>query len=245
MAELMSTNFNNYEFETFNGEKFIFKNLENTFVPTATTNYLFKSILKYNLKKGNTLDLGSGIGILGLLLCKKNKIKGKLYSSDLSKNSILSLIENSKNMQCDVDARIGSLFEPWKNIKFDNIINDVSGISKKVADLSPWFKNVPCDTGNDGTKLINKVLEQAPNYLNDKGLLFFPIISLSNEEKILETARKNFTNIILIDKNEWPLPKEMNIYKDKLISMRNDKLIDFKDKFGMNIITTSVYVSYN
>ncbi len=241
----MNNLFNNYIFETFEGEKYNFKKLDNTFIPTATTNYLLKAIIKYKLKEGNTLDLGSGIGILGLLLQKKNMIIGDLFASDLSKDSIESLKENAKIMSCKVEAKVGSLFDPWNNYKFKNIINDVSGISKKVAKLSPWFKNVPCDTGDDGTVLTNKILDTAKIYLEKDGLLFFPIISLSNETRILDNAKSNFKNVFLIEKNNWPLPKEMYKFKNELILMKKEKLIDFEEKFGMIIISTSIYVASN
>ncbi len=238
-------NFKNYEFKLFNGETFFFKKLNNTFIPTATTNYLLKAIFKNKLISGDTLDLGSGIGILGLILLKKNLISGKLYASDISDNSILSLIQNSKDMFLDVEARVGSLFDTWKDYKFNNIINDVSGISSRVAKFSPWFKNVACETGEDGTLLTVKILKEASKYLNRNGLIYFPIISLSNENKILNSANKNFKNLKLIEKNDWPLPKEMYSFLDELYQMKKDKLIDFEEKFGMVIISTSIYVAHN
>jgi release factor glutamine methyltransferase len=237
--------FEDYCFEDYLGEKFLFKRMKDTFIPTATTNVLLKSLNNFQLKKGDTLDLGSGIGILGLLLMKKKIFNGNLFASDLSENSILSLLENAKNFNFKVTAKSGSLFDPWKGKRFDNIINDVSGISEDIAKISPWFKNVSCESGSDGTLLTIEILKQAHNYLNKNGQLFFPIISLSKKEKILEIANKNFTNVKLIEKNEWPLPNEMLRHLKLLEDLKEKQLINFNVKFGMIIAETSTYVACN
>ena len=53
----------------------------------------------------------------------------------------------------------GSLFEPWKDQYFDIVINDISAISSAVSNISPWFKNIPCKAGRDGTDLTIKFLK--------------------------------------------------------------------------------------
>ena len=48
------------------------------------------------------------------------------------------------------DIRVSNIFEKWGSIKFDYILNDVSGISNTIL-KSTWFKKiVPCDTGVNG-----------------------------------------------------------------------------------------------
>ena len=71
--------------------------------------------------------------------------------------------------------------------KFDLIIESISAIAKKVAKVSPWYKNgIPCDCGEDGTDLVNSVLKETKDYLKKNGKLIFPIVTLSN--------KKNFKN---------------------------------------------------
>ena len=65
------------------------------------------------------------------------------------------------------------IFSNWDSNKFNVIVDDISGISEDVARLSNWFKNVPCDSGEDGCRNIEKVLNQASNYLVEKGIIFF------------------------------------------------------------------------
>ena len=85
----------------------------------------------------------------------------------------------------------------------------------------------------------------ASKFLNDNGLFFFPIISLSNTEKILSEAKKNFKHVKELERKEWPLPNEMQKFISKLEKLRDRKLIEFKKKFGITIFYTSVYVAFN
>ena len=218
---------------------------EDVFFPTGTTKILFDSAKEYIKKPGKILDLGCGCGVLGLALNKIGLIKPPLYASDLSKSSIKFLIEHAKKEKIEVDARIGSIFEPWIDKKFDYIINDISGVSSEVAELSPWFNKVPCNSGIDGSKLVSSVLNQAPNYLNKNGLLFFPVISLSNVSKIIKIAKMNFKNVTKIKGNDWPLPESMYKNLKKLISLEKEGYIELKEKFGMKLFYTSAYVAFN
>ena len=61
---------------------------------------------------------------------------------------------------------MSNIFEKWGSIKFDYILNDVSGISNTIAKKSTWFKKiVPCDTGVNGTNLSNKIIRNSKKYL--------------------------------------------------------------------------------
>ena len=120
-----------------------------------------------------------------------------------------------------------------------------SGISSKIANISSWFKNVPSNSGNDGTFLIDKIIKQSNNYLNESGLLFFPVISLSNKKKILQTAEKNFSFVRLLSRNEWPLPEELSKYINLLNELKEKNYIELNIKFGIPICYTEIYVAHN
>jgi ribosomal protein L11 methylase PrmA len=215
------------------------------FKPTATTRFLIDSILNHVVQPGSVLDLGSGSGVVGISLFIQKIVESPLYSSDYSKPAIESITENCKKYNVPVEARHGSLFEPWKNHKFDYIVDDISGIAKDVAMISPWFDKIPCDSGDDGTVLTNKVLEQAPNYLTSKGILFFPVISFSDTEKIVSCARNNFSHVELIRREEWPLPKEMEKHLPEIKKARDRGYIQLKEVFGMIVCTTEIYLAHN
>ena len=153
--------------------------------------------------------------------------------------------KNAKNNRVTIEAKIGALYKPWKSKKFDLIIESVSAIAKKVADISPWYtNNIPCACGEDGTVLVSKVLKESRKYLKKNGKLIFPVVSLSKKKKILKIARKYFGTIKLIDSKDWPLPKSM--YNESLLleKLKKRGLISFKRKFGLILYTSDIYIAY-
>ena len=235
-----------YKFNFADDKELLLKISQGAFTPTATTSELVKAVHQYlGSKRGKLLDLGCGIGVSGLALNELGIVDQPLYASDLSKSGVECAKENADKYSCKSVIKCGSIFEPWEGEKFDYIVNDISGIAKQVADISPWFIGVPCDSGDDGVGLVNKVLTQAPNYLNQDGKLFFPVISLSNVDRIIADAKQHFKNVEIITHGEWPLPKEMYQHKELLYKLRDSEDIKFTEKFGMIICFTDIYVAYN
>ena len=215
------------------------------FTPNATSDLLVVSTLKIVKKRSKILDLGCGTGFVGLTISKNTKIKNKYYFSDISLRAIKLCKKNAKKNNVKIEVKAGNAFEPWKNKKFDIIVESVSGIAKKVATISPWYKNnIPCNCGEDGTLLVNKVLKESRKHLNKNGKIIFPIVSLSNKRKILKTAKKYFGRVKLVASKDWPLPKSMYAQSKILNQLRKKDIIDFKTKFGLILYTSDIYVAY-
>jgi len=215
------------------------------FVPTATTTSLINSVKEYIKKPGKLLDLGAGSGVVGITLSLKGLVESPLFASDLSDGASECISKNSARYDVPVVIKEGSLLEPWENEKFDYIVDDISGVAEEVAKLSPWFDNVPCQSGAGGADLTIQVLQKANKYLNDGGLLFFPVISFSDLDKILEVAKQNFTNVELLQRDEWPLPKDMYKHVSVLQRIKEKGHIQFQEKFGMILCFTDIYVAFN
>ena len=215
------------------------------FIPTGTTKTLIKAVRKYVKKPGKMLDLGAGSGVVGISLHQAGLVEAPLYASDLSEQATDCLKKNAEVYHLSIVAKTGSIFEPWKGEKFDYIVDDISGVSVEVAKLSPWFNNVPCQSGIDGTELVIKVLKEVPAYLNFGGLFFFPVISFSNTNKILAVAHEKFLHVEHLVHEEWPLPKEMHQHISILNRLQEEGHIQFTEKFGMVLWSTDIYVAYN
>jgi len=228
-----------------NNEKMLLDINDGVFIPTATTENLINSVKGFIKKPGITLDLGSGSGIVGISLFADGLIESKLHASDLSQNAVECIKKNCNRHGIPVDARQGSLFEPWQAYKFDYIVDDISGVSEKIAKVSPWFRNIPCISGNDGIDLTVQVLSQSKKYLNKNGYLFFPVISLSNTYSVMKTARNIFNNVELLKREEWPLPEDMYQHIDLLKGLKDDNRIQYEEKFGIIICHTDIYVAYD
>ncbi len=234
-----------YLFKFGDGHELLLKNPKGVFTPTGTTAALVKAASIYLKGPGKLLDLGCGNGVVGIALQKLGLVREPLFSSDLSQEAVDVVNENAKLYNCPVIARVGSIFDPWADERFDCILNDISGVAKRVAQISPWFDAIPCLSGEDGTELILQMLMSASNHLNDGGLVFFPVISLSNSDKIIEVANKYFTHVECLSSDDWPLPKEMKLHENLLKEMASNKIISITEKFGIMIYNTDIYVAYN
>ena len=75
-------------------------------------------------------------------------------------------------------------------------MGDVSGIADKAARaLGLYPPGVPTG-GDDGTDVIMDLLENAPKYLAENGVLYFAIATgLSDDSKIMNVANKSFNSI--------------------------------------------------
>jgi len=214
----------------------------NTFKPNLTSSMLLECALTIASKDLNILDLGCGSGYVGLEVSKQIGLKN-ISCSDLDPNSLETVKKSFNDIDIDIDFRQGSLFEPWESNFFDLIIDDVSGVSKPIAQVSPWFNGVPCESGPCGTKLVNKVLIEAPNYLRKNGKLIFPIISLSKKGNIIDLAEKIYADVQLYKRKEWFMPESMKSYKELLDQEKARGNISFEFKFGKVICFTEVYIA--
>ena len=87
-----------------------------------------------------------------------------------------------------------------------------------------------------------KVLNNYKKYLNKSGKLIFPVLGLSNRDKLIIYLQKLNIKYKIIKKIEWPLPK--SIYKNRklLEKYKSEKIINFTEKFGILFTTTEIFV---
>lgn len=232
---------------TLSDKKTLFFELKKgVFHPTDTSNILIEACMQAILSPRKILDLGCGCGLVGITLAKMGLCKGPLFASDISWEAVELAQKNAEKMSVEYVARCGSLFESWKGEKFDVIIDDVAGISDDIAKISPWYlPGVPCDAGRDGARWILQVIEQSRNYLTEGGMLIFPVLSLSNEEKILQALKMSYPSYEVLAKKDWFLPDAVAEKKDILQPLLDDGSIKCHKKFGKWVWYTYIYKANN
>ncbi|WP_031482541.1 methyltransferase [Maridesulfovibrio frigidus] len=228
---------------TFEYEDTVVDVHEGSFFPTETS----KLIISYlkdekELYGSSLLDLGCGCGIVGLVL-KRLGFNGPIHASDISESAVANALENFKKYDFKMTGRAGSMLDPWKDMTFDLIVDDVSGIAESIAKISPWFgTSISCDSGSDGTELTTQIIRKSPKHLKDGGRLLFPVLTLSNYPKIIEVAEEVFEEVKLVNKQSFQFPLDLAAkHKDVLEKAieTKDIIVDFK--FGMYIWETRIY----
>ena len=233
-----------YKYNIKGKEEIVLSLHEDVFSPTGTSEEIIKAVSKNISKPGLLLDLGCGSGIVGFALHRMG-IASNLYASDISFQAVNLVRKNAEENNIECEARDGAVFIPWAGEKFNYIVDDISGISQEIAEISPWFKNTMCESGKDGTDLVVEAIKQAPLYLLDGGKFFFPVLSLSNVDRILATANNVFGTVERLSHKVWTLPDEMKPYMEKLQELKNKGLIKYEEKFGLILWYTDIYVAYD
>ena len=215
------------------------------FTPTGTSKLLVEAVQEAVRTPATILDLGCGTGVVGLALFLRGLVKPPLFASDVSEVAWRCSRMNFERYDCPYDVRRGSLFEPWSGHRFDVIVDDISGVAEEVAEVSPWFKGVPCSSGKDGTALVVGMISEACGYLTNHGRLLFPVISLSNVDLVLDEARRRFSTVERVARQEWPLPDELSRHMALLERLREDGCIRLEKRFGMVLWYTEIYCASN
>ncbi len=186
--------------------------------------------------KSNILEIGCGDGNITNFIIKKRKKNHNFFLSDVSEVAVKKAKKKISYKKCQF--KIGKWLDPWEQNKFDVIISDVSSINDFIAKESEWYNGVECNSGIDGLKNIEKILASIKKNLKKNGLFILPVISLSNEKKMIRLLDNKFKKISFSEKIYWPIP---SFFKNKLAKYKNLKKkskINFEEKFGIYLAYT-------
>lgn len=171
---------------------------ENVLIPQPDTEVLVEEVIKIAQIESKTkiLDICTGSGCIGVSLAYYLK-NAKITMSDISKNAIEIAKKNAKENKVLEKTKFikSDLFENIKE-KFDIIVSNPPYIETDVIkNLSKQVQNEPkiaLDGGKDGLLFYRKLINEAPNFLNDNGYLCMEI-GYNQKEKVIELAKQEET----------------------------------------------------
>lgn len=163
--------------EDFYGRSF--KVLKDVLIPRQDTEISVETILKIikNNKINNMLEIGCGTGIVSISVDLETKID--VTAVDISKRAIENSIINKEKLGSGIKIMKSDLFSNIKE-SFDLIYSNPpyiksDEIEKLQVEVRKHEPRLALDGGEDGLHFYKKIIEKAPEYLNDRGYLIFEI----------------------------------------------------------------------
>ena len=156
------------------------KHDENCFTPTTITKY---TAINVPVEGKKVLDLGCGIGPLAIYYAK-NGAESVTAVDVYDKHCYYTMINSAtNNVQDKVKVVQSDLFENIDE-KFDIISCDVSGVDRRVAEMTGWFPNGVPTADETGADIICRAIKDAPKYLNEGGDFYLCTAQFSDLQKI-------------------------------------------------------------
>ncbi len=156
------------------------KHDESCFTPTTITKY---TAINVPVEGKKVLDLGCGIGPLAIYYAK-NGAESVTAVDVYDKHCYYTMINSAtNNVQDKVKVVQSDLFENIDE-KFDIISCDVSGVDRRVAEMTGWFPDGVPTADETGADIICRAIKDAPNYLNEGGDFYLCTAQFSDLQKI-------------------------------------------------------------
>ena len=184
-------------FEYFYDRKF--KVTKDVLSPRMETEELIYRVIKYvkTTKKDSIkiLDLCTGSGIIAITLKKELELKSVgLIASDISEEALEVAKENAELNNADIKFIQSDIFNNIDE-KFDIIVSNPPYIDRKdeitmKTNVLNYDPHLALFAEEEGMYFYRKIVEEAKNYLNDSGVIFFEI-GHDQREKITKLADIN------------------------------------------------------
>lgn len=163
-------------------------------IPRFETQELVNKAMTFLTSTSKVLDLGCGSGYIGLTI--KQQINCDVTMSDIDQNAIEQTLINAQLNGLKVKVIKSDMFE-MINDKFDLIVSNPPYIPNNVK-LSKCVLNFePSHAlfgGDDGNYYYRKIIEKAPQFLNQNGILVLEM-SADNQQYLLQSGFEIFEDI--------------------------------------------------
>ena len=191
----------------FYGEKFYIN--KNVLIPRPETEHLIEETLKlidkyFHNKKLSILDIGTGSGVIAIILNKKLK-NSSLIATDISTKALKIAKKNQKLHQTNVQFIKTNLY---KNInqKFDVIISNPPYIEKNSQNVEQKVKkhepHIALYGGEDGLYYYKEILRNLKKIIKEKHIIAFEI-GENQGEKLKTLIKKELPDDKVIIKKDY------------------------------------------
>jgi methylase of polypeptide subunit release factors len=174
------------------------------FAPTHTSRTIAEAL---EVEPGDTvIDVGCGSGVLSFVAAKLGA--HRVIGCDISEEAIAVARRNATDLGLEdtCEFRVGSLFDPVRELRADIVIGDVSGIPDEIAQVAGWFPDGRAG-GPTGAELPSAMLESIGDTLKPGGHLYLPTGTIQDERTILKKARELFgERMQAVIERDFPLP---------------------------------------
>jgi release factor glutamine methyltransferase len=224
------------------GRKLMLCTDPHVFTPTLTTSFLTQQALRADVNGKKVLDLGCGLGPISIVMALAGA--SHVWAIDLMRRACELAQFNARlnGVSQKISVMNGNLFEPVPGMQFDLIVDDVSGVAAPVAKLSRWFPDEVPLGGEDGASLTVQMLASARSHLSSQGQLYFPVLSLSNRQRILIAARESFgDHVHRVAERQIPFSPELKANADQLARLRDEGLVQFDRVRSRMFWTLEIY----
>ena len=184
-------------FEYFYDRKY--KVTKDVLSPRMETEELIYKVIEYvkasNKNKFKILDLCTGSGIIAITLKKElEQVSVDVIASDISEEAIEVAKENAQSHDATIKFIKSDIFNNI-NDRFDIIVSNPPYIDRKDEvtmkdNVLKYDPHLALFAEEEGMYFYRKIIEQAKDYLNENGVMFFEI-GYDQKDKIIKLADMN------------------------------------------------------
>ena len=184
-------------FEYFYDRKY--KVTKDVLSPRMETEELIYKVIEYvkasNKNKFKILDLCTGSGIIAITLKKElEQVSVDVIASDISEEAIEVAKENAQSHDATIKFIKSDIFNDIDD-KFDIIVSNPPYIDHKDEvtmqdNVLKYDPHLALFAEEEGMYFYRKIIEQANDYLNKNGVMFFEI-GYDQKDKIIKLADMN------------------------------------------------------
>lgn len=147
----------------------------------------------------HVLELGTGCGMLAILAAKAG---ARVLATDVNPAALRCTRNNSRTHDVEkrIEFRIGDLFEPVNDERFDLIIFNPPYLPVPREEELGTLLDRAWEGGPDGRTIIDRFLDELPEYIGPRGRVLLVQSSLSNVKKTVRRLEEKGFEVEIVSK---------------------------------------------